>query len=121
MAKRELTSGGFSSNPVVRLSDKPGCKFVGIVKSNGTSKFGLVFNFAIVDGDAPIKKKDANGNLVEAPVSVNDDVVVFASGQLKDKLLQAQPGEKIEIEYKGKKVNPKTGRAFNDYVVSVLD
>lgn len=121
MARRELTRGGFSSTPVVRLADKQGCKFIGIIKENSASKFGLIFKFTILDGDAPISVKDASGNLVEASVKPNDDVIVFASGQLKDKLLMAQVGEKIEIEYRGKKVNPKSGRAFNDYVVSVVD
>lgn len=121
MARRELNSGNFSSTPVVRLADKPGCKFIGLIKENSASKFGLIFKFTILDGDAPIKTKDAAGNLVEAAVKPNDEVVVFASGQLKDKLLMAQVGEKIEIEYKGKKVNPKTGRAFNDYSVAVVD
>lgn len=121
MGRRELSSGNFSSTPVVRLTDKVGCKFIGIIKENSASKFGLIFKFTILDGDAPIKTKDASGNLVEAAVKPNDDVVVFASGQLKDKLLMAQVGEKIEIEYKGKKVNPKSGRAFNDYCVAVVD
>lgn len=121
MSRRELSSGNFSSTPVVRLADKQGCKFVGIIKDNSASKFGLIFKFNILDGDAPIKNKDASGNLVDVSVKPNDEVIVFASGQLKDKLLMAQVGEKIEIEYKGKKVNPKSGRAFNDYSVAVID
>jgi len=120
MTKRELKTIGMGITPVVRLTDKVESKFTGILKASTTSKFGLVFTFAIQDGDAPIKKKEGD-LLIETSVNLGDEVVIFASGQLKDKLLQAQIGEKIEIEYKGKKVNPKTGRAFNDYIVSVVE
>ena len=122
MAKRELGGKRLSNVPVVMFKEKPGCKFVGLIKNNAPTKYGLVFNFEILDGDAPIKQKDPNTDqFVDTPVKVGDLVAVFASGQLKEKLVMAQPNEKIEIEFVGKKLNPKSGRYFNDFIVHVIE
>lgn len=119
--KRELKHTAMEGTPTVRFGDKPGCKFVGHIGDSNDTKFGKAYSFTILDGDAPIKRKDEAGTLHDVDVKVGDKVTVFASGQLLDKLSMAEPGEKIEIEYLGRKLNPKSGRSFNNWVVNVIE
>lgn len=116
---RELTVN--RNGPVVRIHEKEGSRFVGFIQEKSETKFGEAVTFLVEDGDAPIAIKDSNGTFVEVDVKAGDKVTVFAGGQLKDKLAMAKPGEKLEIIFKGKKLNPKSGRRFNDYVVNVLE
>jgi len=119
MAKRELKTGG-SLSPVVRFIDKPNSMFLGTLKRVNSSTYGILATFVIKECTAPIKKKEGE-NLVEIEVQPGDEVGVFASGQLADKLSLAEIGNEIEIQYHGKKLNEKTGREFNDFTVSVIE
>jgi len=120
---RVLNGGGgdFIKTPTVKISAKPGASFLGTLKDVKDGKFGKIFIFAIEDTDAPITIKNEKGELEEVNVSPGDDVAIFASGQLKDKLVQAQAGEKIRVKFVEKKLNPKSGRYFNEYHAEVVD
>lgn len=118
---RVLNSGELVKTPVVKLSIKPGSMFVGVLKDVKDGKFGKIFTFGIEDTDAPITLKNEAGELQEVDVKPGDDVALFASGQLKDKLIQAQIGEKVKVTFVDKKLNQKSGRYFNDYLAEVVD
>lgn len=111
----------FTKTPVVKLTQKAGTKFKGTLKASKDSKFGKIYTFTILDGDAPITLKQDDGSVVDVDVKPGDDVAVFASGQLNDKLSGANIGENVEITFLDKKLNPKTGRYYNDYHAEVVD
>ena len=127
---RELTSGsGGNFPPSLKLTRKAGSRFVGILDGNRETSFGDEFTFKVVEGDAfigkPTGEKNEKGHniLAEVDVAPGDKVALTTTkgGQLEAKLKQAIIGEKVEIVFKGGKLNPKSGRTFNDYSVSVLD
>lgn len=120
MAKRELTGNGGNAGPTVKITDKAGTKFVGVLKGKAPSRFGARYIFNILDTNAPITLKEGE-SLKEVEVAENDEVSVFASGQLDEKLSKAENGEKIEINFLGKKLNPKSGRYYNDFKADVIE
>jgi len=74
--------------------------------------------------------KDANGKNTYAEVEVkpNDVVSIFGgvsekgvANQLEDKLSQVPAGTRIKVVYNGKKLNPSSGREYNDYSVLMLE
>lgn len=120
MAKRELKGSGGALTPTVKLSQKDGSKFIGVLEGSKPGTYGKIFQFKVEDTDAPITLKEGE-HIKEVDVKVGDLVAVFGSGQLGEKLSQAKIGEKIEIVFKGKKLNPNTGRYFNDYSANVIE
>jgi hypothetical protein len=118
---RPLTTGTLVKTPTVKLTIKAGTKFIGVLKKSEPSKFGKLFTFSIEESDAPITMKDTAGIEADVDVKPGDDVALFASGQLHDALAQAQIGERVGIKFIDKKLNPKSGRYFNDFKASVLD
>lgn len=114
-------TGEFVKTPTVKISAKPGATFLGTLKDVKDGKFGKIFIFAVEDTNAPITVKNEKGELEEVEVAPGDDVAIFASGQLKDKLVQANTGEKVSIKFVEKKLNPKSGRYFNEYHAEIVD
>jgi len=117
---RELVGNGGESGPTIKITDKAGAKFVGILKGKVPSRFGQRFLFNIVDTNAPITIKKGE-SITEVEVAEGDEVAVFASGQLQEKLDKAEVGEKVEINYLGKKLNPSSGRHYNDFKAEIID
>lgn len=123
MGKRVIGGRAFVKTPVVRLTEVDGSSFIGKMISSRETKYGLAFEMAVVEGTAPIKISNDDKTWSEATVAVGDSVAVLSSkdGQLETKLKQVKTGETAEIIFKGKTLNPKTGRRFNDFEVSVID
>ena len=123
MGKRVIMTGSFVKTPVVRLTEVPECTFIGKMVGSRETKYGLAFDMTVVDGDAPIKVRDDAGEWTNVDVSAGDKVNVLSSsgGQLEQKLKQVKPGDTAEIVFNGKVLNPKSGRQFNDFTVSVIE
>lgn len=123
MEKRIITTRSFVKTPVVRLTEVDESTFIGKMVGSRETKYGLAFDMTVVEGDAPINIKDDSGNWVDVDVSAGDKVNVLTSagGQLEQKLKLVDVGETAEIIFNGKVLNPKSGRQFNDFTVSVLE
>jgi len=123
MAKRLIGGRAFVKTPVVRLTQVDGSTFIGKMGSSRETKFGLAFEMSVIEGTAPIQVSNENKTWSDVDVAVGDTVTVLTSkdGQLESKLKQVKPGENVEIMFKGKTLNAKTGRRFNDFEVSVID
>src|SRR3990172_4867048 len=116
--KRTITGRKFTKTPTVRLTQLNDSTFVGTLLGSRETKFGLAFQFAVLDGTAPIQIRTEDGTgWVDVDVKQGDKVDVLTSekGQLETKLNQVKPGETAEIIYKGRDLNPKTGRNYNDF------
>lgn len=124
---RELTNNKGNTFPPTIKWYKPS-RFVGVLKNYKDGNFGREFVFAVVEGDVfigrPNGSKNEQGHNIYAEVDVKPgdlvQVTTSKGGQLESKLNQAIIEEKIEIIFKGKKLNPKSGRSFNDFKVIVL-
>lgn len=128
MTKRSLSSAGGTivKSPSVDLRTKPGTKITGVIKRIGVTKYGHYYDMVLeaTDGEATIQEEVDNGKKVKKPVEVKagDDVRYFASTFLDIELQAgAKVGDRIEIVWNGLKLNPGTGRSFNDFEASVLD
>ena len=126
---RELVNNNKNFPPSVKFNNA-GEKFVGFLDHvRDSGKFGQVFGFKVVEGTAFIgqpdgtKNEKGHNNYKNVDVKVGDIVELSTSkgGQQEQKLLQAIVGEKIEITFIGWKTNPKTGRSYKDWKVTVLD
>jgi hypothetical protein len=127
MAKKEIMSkGGGDFAPLVNLKSNPGLSFTGILK-DGPREIdtaygkGHVYSFKAQDGTAKFVKKNAKGTYDEVEVEEGAIVDLMATGSLHDKLLQVEHGNMVEVVFNGKKKNPKTGRYFNDFTVSLIE
>lgn len=80
---------------------------------------GYVYDFGILDTNAPVQKKNEAGTFVEAEVSEGDTVAIFAPTVLKSALDGAKIGETIYIEYLGKQLN-KAGTEFHNFKAEVV-
>ncbi len=116
----EIKGKTMSFLPAVRLQDKDGSKFVGKLVGSKTSKFGLEFTFAVVGGDANTAIRE-NKQWKEVEVKIGENVTVLTSkdGQLESKLSEVKDGQTATIVFLGKKLNPKSGRYYNDFQVFV--
>jgi len=126
MTKRLITgrtSGMFIKSPVVRFAQVDGSTFTGKMISSRETKFGLGFEMGVISGTAPIQISNEDKIWSDVDVAVGDTVTVLTSkdGQLETKLKQVKIGETAEIIFKGKVLNPKSGRRFNDFEVSVIE
>ncbi|MGD9727916.1 MAG: hypothetical protein AB7V39_16220 [Nitrospiraceae bacterium] len=125
---RKELKGNQSNNPLVNLTDNIGGKFVGTILTAGrevkTSLGGVkyAYDFAVVDGDVDFvmksDKKDAEGKFIYNTVDVKegDRVTILATVPLHGKLVEAELGTTVEIEYMGKKKSKK-GNMFHDFRV----
>ena len=123
MARRVITGRLFEKTPVVRLTQVDGSTFTGKMVGNRETKFGLAFQMAVIDGTAPIQvRSDDKESWLDIDVSQGSTVSVLTSkdGQLEQKLKQVKVGETAEIVFKGKVLNSKSGRSFNNFEVSVI-
>ena len=123
MARREVRGRAFVKSPVVRLTQVDGSTFTGKLLGSRETKFGLGFEMAVISGTAPIQISNEDKTWSDVDVAVGDSVSVLTSkdGQLETKLKQVKLGDTVEIIFKGKTLNPKTGRQFNDFEVYVID
>lgn len=123
MAKRLIAGRAFTKTPVVRLTQVDGSTFTGKMIGSHETKFGLGFTMAVIEGSAPIQTSNEDKTWSDVDVAVGDSVTVLTSkdGQLETKLKQVKIGEVAEIIFKGKELNPKTGRRFNNFEVSVIE
>lgn len=131
-ATRKELKGNQSNNPLVNLTDTVGGKFTGTMLSKGrevkTSLGGVKFayDFAVVDADVDFvlktTKKDAEGKFIYEKVDVNegDRVTILATVPLNSKLIEAELGQTIEIEYLGK-MKSKKGNQFHSFSVFVVE
>lgn len=127
MTRRAIEGRTFEKTPAVRITKVEGSKFTGKLLGSRETKFGLSFKLSVIDGDAPIQINAANkgekANWVDVDVAVGDPVELLTSkdGQLETKLKQIKVGETVEVTYKGKVLNQKTGRQFGDFDVFVIE
>jgi hypothetical protein len=126
---RELKGGQGIYPPVVKFNNA-GETFVGVLSGiKDSGKFGKVFQFKAVAGTSFIGRPDGtknekgHNNYKSVDIKSGDlvDLGTSTNSQLEQKLLQAIVGEKIEVIFTGWKVNPKSGRSFKDYKVTVVD
>lgn len=121
---RTLT-GQTKSSPVVNIRGKVGNYFKGILKSGPRvvrmkRGSGYVYEFAWLETNAPVQKKNEEGKFVDLEsLEENAIVSIFAPTVLKGALDQAKIGETIYIEYLGTALN-KTGTEFHNFKVEAL-
>lgn len=107
---QKLTGGTLENTPVVGVTRKVGGTFIGVLQDKGREVKmrkgkGNIYAFIIEDVDGfPIEKKDdQTGKYIETEVGVGDKVSMFAPTVLHKALQKANVGDKIKIEYLGKK------------------
>lgn len=126
---RELTGGKGGFPPSVKFlkeGDKFAGKLTGVKDSN--NGFGPQYSFEVIGGTAFIGSPDGTkndkgfNNYKEVDVAPGAAVILGTSsgGQLERSLAEAVPGDIIAIVFNGKKLNPKSGRRYNDFKVLVL-
>ncbi len=78
----------------------------------------LVFTFRVhaMHDELHVDKKE-NKEWTPFPLEQDSEAELNGNSQLDDKIGQVAVGQKIRVTYNGKKMNPKTGRKFNDYTV----
>ena len=76
---RELVGNGGESGPTIKITDKAGAKFVGILKGKVPSRFGQRFLFNIVDTNAPITIKKGE-SITEVEVAEGDETKCYLLG-----------------------------------------
>lgn len=123
MAKRELKGEAPPRLPYAVLNAKVGTKFIGKFLGQTKGKHGPIYQFAIQDGDAPIRIKTGKEKhqFEEVDVKPGDHINVYGSHQIDEKMALAQTGEMIEFIFNGKVYNDNTGREFNDVTVNVIE
>lgn len=122
MTKKPLSTQS-KTTPIVRLTEKVGSTFLGRYKGvrdvEIRGKNIKVYEFAALDGDAPLVIKQGDA-LVEAEVNEGDTVAVFGTAAIDRAMEQAEPEQVLEFVFNGKKPL-KGGRSFNDFSISVID
>lgn len=131
---REITSSRLEKTPSVKftrqnVADIPGLWFIGKKIGQKAWKDNIIFEFAIEEADErlPILLATAEkGVYVEAEVGPGSKVAIWGTikdgvpNQLADKLNQTMKDDRVKIVFKGKVLNPETGRSYNDFSVEVL-
>jgi hypothetical protein len=127
---RELTGGKGGFPPSVKFlkeGDKFAGKLTGVRESN--NGFGPQYSFEVIGGTAFIGSPDGTkndkgfNNYKEVDVTPGTVVSLSTStgGQLERSLSDAVNGDIVGVLYNGKKLNPKSGRRYNDFKVFVLE
>lgn len=122
--RREL-KGNQSNNPLVNLTDNIGGKFTGVLQGAARevkTKLGgtkYVYNFTVLDSDMDFVQKEGT-EYVSVDVNEGEPVTIMATGPLHSKLLGAEIGQTIEIEYLGKE-KTKKGNEFHNFSVFVVE
>ena len=123
-------SGQQNSTPVVSLigTEKNrapvGRYFIGVLKAGPRvvrmrKGSGKVYEFGILETDAPVQKKNQDGKFVEVDVNEGDVVSIFAPTALAGALTGAKLGEIVQIVYDGVK-QTKNGTDFHSFNVDAL-
>lgn len=127
-------SNGGAKTPVVKFTqqnktDIPGLWFIGKKVNQKAFKDSLIFEFAIEEADERlpiIVATEIKGVYKDADVGPGSVVSVWGQikdgvpNQLADKLSQTAKDDRVKITFEGKKLNEKTGRSYNNFVVEVL-
>lgn len=129
-----VTGSSLQKTPVVRFTkqneiDVPDTWFVGLLQAKKPGKRGTIFEFVIESAHPKLSIAYSLGNkqYEEAKVEPGSRVTVFGTvsekgvpNQLEDKIKQVPENTRVKIFFNGKKLNPKSGREYNDFTVLKL-
>lgn len=131
---REITSSRLEKTPSVKftrekVADIPGLWFIGKKLGQKAWKDNIIFEFAIEEADERLPillSTEVKGVYKDAEVGPGSKVSIWGTikdgvaNQLADKLGQTIKDDRVKITFKGKVLNPDTGRSYNDFSVEVL-
>lgn len=131
---REITSSRLEKTPSVKFTqqnkaDVPGMWFIGKKLGQKAWKDNIIFEFAIEEADERLPillGTETKGVYKDADVGPGSKVDIWGTikdgvpNQLADKLNQTIKDDRVKVTFKGKVLNPETGRSYNDFSVEVL-
>lgn len=122
---RKLTGGVIENVPTIGITRKEKGFFVGILQGPGKDvkrKVGQgtnhIWPFTILETNCSVQIQGADKKYAEVNVNLNDKVVIFAPTVLDNALKTAKVGEKVRIDYLGKKPGPNG--AYHSFDIEVL-
>lgn len=131
---RVISGSMMTKTPSVKFTrentpDMPGLWFIGKKVGQKAYKDSLIFEFAIEEADERLPilmPTETKGVYKNADVGPGDKVAIWGQikdgvpNQLADKLAQTRNDDRVKVTFEGKKLNEKSGRSYNSFVVEVL-